>query len=193
VGALACRPTRGDLTGHRPSWPPRVGMSERTRPLGEAALEAAPKTPLEARGTCQPKKAPPWRERYQPRRPFEARRVGMAGTVACPRRHTWLPKNPSQRSSTTNKQATYLFLCLHHFPLPISRASCRVLRPSARPLDCQGQGRRTESPLVTSITHPSHTSTHLHAGHTPSKTLSITFCACPHPARNISQKSQDCL
>ena len=194
VDTPECRPTRGHpIEGARgPDRPSRVGATERTRPLQETPLEGE-LTALEARGTCQPKKAPPWRERDQPKRPFEARKASAAGIVACPRRHTWPPKIRVSAAAPPVELATHLFLCLHHFQSPISRASCRVLRPSARPLGCEGQGRRTESPLVASVTHPSHASTHLHAGHTPSKTLSITLRAHPHSAGNISQKSQDCL
>jgi len=49
-------------------------------------------TTLEARGTCQPKRKLPWKVIPKSRRPFEARNVSMAGIVACPTRHTWLPK-----------------------------------------------------------------------------------------------------
>jgi hypothetical protein len=174
VGASACRPTRGDLTGHRPSWPSRVGASERTWPLGEAALEAAPKTPLEVRGTCQPKKAPPWRERDQPKRPFGASKTNAPRASLLAQEDT--PGRPKIRVSAaappTNRPLTFS-LCLHHFPSPISRASCRVPRPSARPLDCQGQGRRTESPLVASVT----------LSHTRRHTRPHTCALATHPAK----------
>ena len=174
VGTQECQPTREHPTeGARgPDRPSRVGATERTRPLQETPLEGE-LTALEARGTCQPKKAPPWRERDQPKRPFEARKASAAGIVACPRRHTWPPKIRVSTAAPPVELATHLFLCLHHLQSPISRASCRVPRPSARPLDCQGQGRRTESPLVASVT-PSHTRRH---------TRPHTCALATHPAK----------
>jgi hypothetical protein len=175
VGTQECQPTREHPTeGARgPDRPSRVGATERTRPLRDAPLEGAPKTPLEARGTCQPKKAPPWKGRHQPRRPFGASKTNAPGALLLAQEDTWPPENPNQRGGTTSNQATYLSPCLHHFPSPISRASCRVPRPSARPLDCQGQGRRTQSPLVASVT-PSHTRRH---------TRPHTCALATHPAK----------
>jgi len=70
-----------------PGWPSREGPSEHTWPLQEVPLEGAP-TILEARGTCQPKRKLPWEVIPKPRRPFEVRKVSVAGIVACPtRRH----------------------------------------------------------------------------------------------------------
>jgi hypothetical protein len=112
-GTPECRPTRGHPTegAHGPNRPSRVGASKRTWLLGEAMLEATPKTALEARGTCQPKRKPPWEAIPKSRRPFGASKSERG------RHHHCLPKthlateNPSQHGSTISG--------IGHTPVPL--------------------------------------------------------------------------
>jgi len=145
-----------------PDWPLREGTTERTWPLQEVLLEGAPTT-LEARGTCQPKKKPPWKAIPKLRRPFGAGKMSAVGTVAClARRHLAVRKFKSVRwpHQQKNWPNTFTHVCTT-FPLSrttISRASYRVLRPSTR-----GQGGGQQQHHMSRPSRPvTHAVTHIH-------------------------------
>jgi hypothetical protein len=107
VGTSACRLTRGDLTGHRPSWPSRERTSKCIQPLRETPLKGRPTT-LEARGTYQPKKAPPWRERGPSRPEKRAWRASLLAQEDTPGRQK---SESARRHHQWNWPHTFFFAC----------------------------------------------------------------------------------